>query len=242
MSVMRSALACAFLLLAAQGSTAADFGGFSGNPVLSWDPDGRTMLLVEDFTYTDPGTNKWVAVKGSKVDGASIPQILWSLVGGPYEGKYRNASIVHDTECKKPYKHRWQAVHEMFYVASRAGGVDWLKAKVMFAAVYHFGPRWDFNGEAAQKRTLLSLDDFYRMRSLIRRNSEISIGAIEGLTHEALVTQVPDNDLAAERRCGAEMDAAFSRYLEEQISRGEFVPGGSREGQGDWENYLGCMR
>ena len=242
MKAIHSVLACVILFVAAQGSTAADFGSFSGNPVLSWDPDGRTMLLVKDFMYTDPSSAKWVAAKGSKVDGASIPQILWSLVGGPYEGKYRNASVVHDTECTKPYKHRWQAVHEMFYFASRAGGVDWLKAKVMFAAVYHFGPRWELNGEPPDKRTLFSSDDFYRMRSLIRRNNEISLGAIKGLTHEALITQVPDNELAAERRCSTEMNSNFSRYLDERISRGEFVPGGDRERHGDWESYLGCIR
>jgi hypothetical protein len=237
-----STIACAMLLAASQYVFAADFGRFSGNPVLSWNPDGRAMTLVEDFTYTDPHSDKWVALKDSKIDGASIPQILWSLVGGPYEGAYRNASIVHDTECTKPYKHRWQAVHEMFYFASRAGGEGWLKAKVMFAAVYHFGPRWEMNGKVPDKRTLFSTDDFFRMRSLIRRDNDISLDAIEGLTHDALVGKVSDIELAAERRCGGELNQSFMRYLDEQISRGEFVPGGSAANQGDWQNYLGCIR
>lgn len=229
-------------LASMQPVAAADFGSFGGDPILSWDPDGRTMVLIEDFVYTDAATTKWTAAKSSKVDGASIPQVFWSLIGGPFEGQYRNASIVHDTECTAPYKHRWQDVHEMFYSASRAGGVGWLKAKVMFAAVYHFGPRWEWKGEEATKRTLLSSDDFFRMRSLIRRDSEVSIGAIEGLTHEALLTQVSDVELSAERQCGGEMNRGFMRYLDEELSRGNFVRGGSREGQGDWQSYLGCIR
>ena len=221
---------------------AEDFGSFSGNPVLSWDPDGRTMLLVEDFTYMDQASTKWTAIRSARVDGASIPQLFWSLIGGPFEGQYRNASIVHDTECTAPYKHRWQAVHEMFYNASRAGGVDWLKAKVMFAAVYHFGPRWEFNGESPEPRTLRSSDDFFRARSLIRRESEISLQAIEGLTHEALLSKVSDRELTAERQCGAELDRNYMRYLDEELSRGNFVPGGGRERMGDWKSYLGCVR
>lgn len=233
---------CLALATPLVSSAPADFGGFSADPVLSWDPDGRTMVIVDDFTYTDPNSNRWAATKGSKVDGASIPQIFWSLIGGPFEGQYRNASIVHDTECTKPYKHRWQDVHRMFYNASRAGGVGWLKAKVMFAAVYHFGPRWEFNGEPVPERSLRSADDFFRVRSLIRRESEISLQAIEGLTHDALVGKVSDLELAAERRCGGELQSGQLRYLDEELNRGNFVPGGSTRGMGDWENYLGCMR
>ena len=36
----------------------------------------------------------------------------------------------------------WQSVHEAFYNAMLASGVEKNKAKIMYAAVYHFGPRW----------------------------------------------------------------------------------------------------
>jgi len=242
MPIASVAMFLLFALGAAPTAFAADFGSFSGDPILSWDRDGRTMMVIDDFTYTDSRGNKWTAGKGARVDGASIPQLFWSLVGGPFEGQYRNASIVHDTECTAPYRHRWQDVHEMFYEASRAGGVGWLKAKVMFAAVYHFGPRWPMKDEKPETSRLSSVDDFFRIRSFIRRNSEISIQAIEGLTHESLAAQVSDLALDAERRCGAEMDQTYIHYLDEKLSRGEFVPGGSRERQGSWENYLRCER
>ena len=36
--------------------------------------------------------------------------------------------------------------HRMFYNASRCGGVGEVRAKVMYAAVFHFGPRWQAGG------------------------------------------------------------------------------------------------
>lgn len=75
------------------------------------------------------------------MDGASIPQIAWSIIGGSFEGKYRKASVIHDVACNA--KNRpWQDVHEAFYTAMLAGGAEGIKAKIVCAAVYYFGPRW----------------------------------------------------------------------------------------------------
>jgi hypothetical protein len=112
----------------------------------------------------------------------------------------------------------------------------------MFAAVYHFGPRWPWKGELSEARTLRSTDDFFRMRSLLRRDSGMSLAAIEGLTHDALVAQVSDAELAAERRCGLELESGHARYFEQELSRGEFIPGGAFKQMGDWKSYLGCVR
>jgi hypothetical protein len=49
------------------------------------------MILVTELRYTDPKDEVWVAPAGSVTDGASIPRYLWSLMGGPFEGQYRNA-------------------------------------------------------------------------------------------------------------------------------------------------------
>lgn len=63
-------------------------------------------------------------------------------MGGPFEGQYRNASVVHDVACVKKSE-KWEDVHRMFYYAMRAGGVSETRAALMYAAVYKFGPRWD---------------------------------------------------------------------------------------------------
>lgn len=103
--------------------------------------DGREVKLLENFVYLDPRGRAWVAEKELRVDGASIPQMFWTVTGGPFEGLYRNASIVHDAGCKG-MTDPWQDVHRMFYEACRCGGVPESQAKTLYAAVYHFGPRW----------------------------------------------------------------------------------------------------
>src|SRR5689334_9464801 len=60
------------------------WGYYSGYPETRWDPDGRSMTLLNELRYTDPQGLVWLAPAGSKVDGASIPRSLWSLMGGPF--------------------------------------------------------------------------------------------------------------------------------------------------------------
>jgi hypothetical protein len=119
----------------------ADFGRFEGEVVAAWDADGRNMTLREDFAYVDSQGRRWLAPTGSEVNGATIPRLFWTVIGGPFEGKYRNASVLHDVGCVE-MQQSWEDVHRMFYEACRCGGVDEAQAKVMYYAVYHFGPRW----------------------------------------------------------------------------------------------------
>jgi hypothetical protein len=104
--------------------------------------DGRNSRLLKSFAYVS-GDDRWVAPEGEVVDGATIPRLFWSLIGGPYEGRYRFASIIHDRYCRVPNGRTWRQTHRMFYEACLAGGTDPKLAKLMYAAVYHFGPRWD---------------------------------------------------------------------------------------------------
>lgn len=132
-----------------------NFGRFEGQVVASWDDDGRNMTLREDFAYIDPRNRKWLAPAGSVVNGASIPAAFWSFIGGPFEGKYRNASVVHDVGCGE-MKASWEEVHRVFYEACRCGGVDERMAKTLYYAVYHFGPRWQL---VAETRTETSVNE-----------------------------------------------------------------------------------
>jgi len=118
------------------------FGQFEGKIVATWlDDDGRKMELNKEFAYVDPRGKRWVAPQGSVVDGASIPELFWSVTGGPFTGKYRQASVVHDVACVDK-KEPWEDVHLMFYEACLCGGVEEKKAKLMYWAVYNYGPRW----------------------------------------------------------------------------------------------------
>ncbi|WP_249604766.1 DUF1353 domain-containing protein [Chromobacterium sp. IRSSSOUMB001] len=117
-------------------------------PQTAWLPDGRRMRLTQPFGYVDKDNKSWPVPEGAIVDGASIPQILWSLIGGPLDGLYRQASIIHDYYCDARTQ-PWQAVHRVFYEAMLCSGVFEPKAKIMYYAVYSFGPRWEQESTAA---------------------------------------------------------------------------------------------
>lgn len=120
------------------------FGVFSGEPsfIVKTNNDGRpTFILLDSFTFTDPNGFKWEAPKNWEVDGASIPQLAWSLVGGPMSGKYIHASVIHDRYCE--LKNRTaHDTHRNFYYGMKANGVSEVKASLMYWAVRTFGPSW----------------------------------------------------------------------------------------------------
>ncbi len=150
-----SVLFIAMFLIAACGSTkkpawllAAErgpnkWGYYSGYVEARWEMDGRTMTLLRDLSYTDPQGMVWTAPAGSKVDGASIPKSLWSIMGGPFEGKYRNASVLHDVAYDQQ-KLPWQDCDRMFYNAMRCSGVSAVEAGTMYYSLYKFGRHWKF--------------------------------------------------------------------------------------------------
>jgi hypothetical protein len=135
----------AFLLCMglAVGASAAQsrWGHYAGQLEAKFDQKDRDIVLLGDFVYTDPNGKIWKAPAGSRVDGASIPQIFWSFIGGPLDGVYREASVIHDVACQLRDQ-PWEEVHLTFYNAMRCSGVGERRAKLMYWAVYHFGPRW----------------------------------------------------------------------------------------------------
>jgi hypothetical protein len=117
------------------------WGYFSGPIETRWESDGRTMTLLNELRYTDPKGVVWIAPAGSAVDGASIPRALWSFFGGPFEGKFRNASVLHDVAYDQRSR-PWQQVDRMFYDAMRCSGVGPVEAKTFYYALYRHGRHW----------------------------------------------------------------------------------------------------
>ena len=136
-------------LFPAKATAQAQTGKFVGDVVARWNADGREMTLMEPFEYIDLEEVSWKVPVGTTVDGASIPQFFWSLIGGPFDGMYRNASVVHDFYCQvrtRPYR----KVHNVFREAMETSGVSPRKSWLMFQAVNKFGPRWS-NAKADPK-------------------------------------------------------------------------------------------
>jgi hypothetical protein len=144
---MLSHLAASMVLVScwACGASAQSLGRFNGELVLKAMPDGRAMELVQPFTYIDSHGVTWPVPARTRVDGASIPSVFWSVIGAPYSGKYREASVIHDHYCATKSRH-WKAVHKVFLDGMLASGVD--KIRLMYIAVYRFGPRWNFDVDA----------------------------------------------------------------------------------------------
>ncbi|MDQ2824363.1 MAG: DUF1353 domain-containing protein [Verrucomicrobiota bacterium] len=119
------------------------WGYYSGPVDTRWESDGRSMTLLNELRYTDPQGVVWSAPAGSKVDGASIPRSLWTFMGGPFEGKYRNASVLHDVAYEQ-HNRPWSDCDRMFYNAMRCSGVGAVEAKTMYYSLYRFGRHWKF--------------------------------------------------------------------------------------------------
>lgn len=112
---------------------------FSGEPRTIWlshGGDDRRMQLIDDFWFKDRNGKQWDARAGTIVDGATIPGALWTLVGSPYTGEYRRASIVHDVACvaAQDADDRKRA-DKMFYEACRAGGCSWRESVILYVGV-----------------------------------------------------------------------------------------------------------
>ena len=135
------------------------------------------MTLLNQLRYTDPKGQVWIAPTGSQVDGASIPRSLWSFMGGPFEGRYRNASVLHDVAYDR-HERPWQDCDRMFYNAMRCSGVGPVEAKTMYYALYRFGRHWDFKVKKA-KPVKIGRKIVTRAEPLIPRASAVTHEEIE---------------------------------------------------------------
>lgn len=117
-------------------------GTFSGDVEVMWPADEpRIMVLTKELVYRDKKGTFWTAPAGARIDGASIPKFFWRVIGSPFIGLYRRASVIHDVYCVTQTRLA-QDVHDCFHEMMLADGVPEQKAQTMFQAVDKFGPRW----------------------------------------------------------------------------------------------------
>ncbi len=118
---------------------------FEGDVITKWlmhPGQDRKMELQQEFAFIDSKDVTWPAQTGDVVDGASIPEVLWNrVVGTPFVGDYRRATVVHDVAVSKQLYSSRQAAR-MFYEAMLEDGTPRARAWMMYMAVRLFGPRW----------------------------------------------------------------------------------------------------
>lgn len=135
-------VASALVLASLVQALAQTAGRYEGAPPkVAMGDDGRNMTLLEPFAFVDNQNIRWEAPSGTVTDGASIPQFLWTVVGGPFEGKFRWAAIIHDRYCEIRTRPA-EDTHKAFYDAMLTAGVDSRRAWLMYRAVASFGPSW----------------------------------------------------------------------------------------------------
>ena len=133
---------------------------FEGNVDARWLVENgadRAMQLLADFAFFDSTGFKWEAKPGDIIDGASIPEAIWSeIVGTPFIGDYRRASVVHDVACEKKIKTS-KDVHRMFYEAMLADGTSKARALLFYTAVRLLGPQWETAARVSNKQFKMTL-------------------------------------------------------------------------------------
>ena len=86
----------------------------------------------------------WIAVPaGFKTDGASIPRLLWPIVGPPLRANYLRAAVVHDFLCVEAYRQKsytLRAIADAVFLHLLADcGVGKIRRGCMYAAVRWWG-------------------------------------------------------------------------------------------------------
>jgi tetratricopeptide (TPR) repeat protein len=193
---------------------------------------GLMALVVEDLVFVDVEGTVWTAPVGTLTDGASVPRAALPVTDGRFDQRFLKAAVVHDAYCQKEnedgasYQTRpWRAVHRMFHEACLAGGTPAPTAKLMYAAVRWFGPRWDEpdaaleriseadrrSGFAASRRWVEAADPSVEAIEADVESREDTLEAISQLQYGGILALTQGDRDAAEQ--------AFEE-AEEKIQRG----------------------
>lgn len=153
-----------------------------------YDPGHTEFKLLANYTYVDPIYGEITVPQGTVVNGASIPKEAWDIIGGPWSGRYRNASVIHDYLCEI-YAYDSETVHRIFYNAMKADEVPFFKRNLMYYSVLMFGPTWESGsnfepGQDTPRRPvdridLIEFDNMYR-------NLDLTADQIENIVNKKL--------------------------------------------------------
>lgn len=130
-------------------------------PQVELSADGTQITLLRPMAFIDSKGRRWHVPTGTVSDGASIPRVFWTIIGGPLNGKYRNAAIIHDRYCDTKTR-PWRETHMVFYEAMLAAGAGEQLSWLMYKAVENFGPQWAAPAVRPECRTATGAVDYVR--------------------------------------------------------------------------------
>jgi len=144
------------------------------------DPGHTDFKLLAHYWYKGPDGKVWTVPAGYVVNGGSIPQAAWSIIGGPWSGKFRNATVIHDyLACERIATSEY--VHRLFLDGMLESGVSQVKAWVMYKAVLVGGADWsDVPGFIAQDPRPVDPEALEKLQEFLE-NNEVSLEELEAL-------------------------------------------------------------
>ncbi len=103
-------------------------------------PDGRIQLLQN---LTVAVWSVWWTInidifvpEGFKSDGASIPRILWPILGAPIANRHLKAAIVHDFLCENATTYEQRVIGDaIFFHLLKDCGVAYWRRACLYAGV-----------------------------------------------------------------------------------------------------------
>lgn len=94
----------------------------------------RLRKLTKPFTYVSKRNKIYALPIGFVSDGASIPKLLWSVIGSPFTGKYEKPVWIHDWNYKTQ-KIKRNLADKIFYEGMVEERVSLWKRQTMWFGV-----------------------------------------------------------------------------------------------------------
>ena len=110
---------------------------FVGDLDLRYQKKTGKWMLCCPFSYVAKDREVIVVPTGFITDGASIPKVFWSMIGGPLSGRYICSAVIHDFLCFKAHQNQYSRKRAdiIFEQAMREEGATFIKRKVMYLGV-----------------------------------------------------------------------------------------------------------
>jgi len=100
-------------------------------------PNTNNIVLTEDLHYWCARTQRtYIVPAGFISDCASIPKVLWPIIGHPFDARWRKEAVLHDWFYRSttPIVNR-KTADQIFYDGLRANGLGYMKAQSMYFGV-----------------------------------------------------------------------------------------------------------
>jgi Protein of unknown function (DUF1353) len=121
-------------------------GEFVGNNrTVKTSDDGMSAEVIDGLQYKEEGGRSWRIPSGAIVESRCFSTVLLALIGQPFEGLIKNASLLYNYFCLNQTRAR-DDVNGMFREAMLASGIQEGEVNVLYNAVVRFGPNWNVRG------------------------------------------------------------------------------------------------